>query len=50
MSCTSCKEKKNIKEELIKSGDFVPKGIVIFSIIWFILGGYGLYSLIIKFL
>ncbi len=50
MSCTSCKEKKNIREEIVKSGEFVPKGIVIFTIVWFILGGYGLYSLIIKLL
>ena len=44
------KEKKNIKEEIVKSGEFVPKGIVIFAIVWFILGGYGLYSLVIKLL
>ena len=50
MSCTSCKEKKKIKEEIVKSGEFVPKGIVIFAIVWCILGGYGLYSLIIKLL
>ena len=50
MSCTSCKEKKNIREEIVKSREFVPKGIVIFTIVWFILGGYGLYYLVIKLL
>lgn len=50
MSCTSCKEKKDIREELIKSGEFVSKGIIWFVIIWSILGIYGLVTLISKFL
>jgi hypothetical protein len=50
MACSNCKKKQNIKDEIVKSGEFVPKGIIAFTIIWFILGGYGLYSLIIKLL
>ena len=49
MACSSCK-KKELKEEIIKSGEFVSKGVVIFTIIWSVLGIYGLYSLISKFL
>ena len=40
MSCTSCKEKKDIKEEMIKSGEFVAKGVIWFAIIWSALGLY----------
>ena len=50
MACTSCKKKQNIKDEILKSGGSIPKRILIFSIIWIILGGYGLYSLVIKLL
>jgi hypothetical protein len=50
MSCTNCKEKRNVKEEIVKSGEFVSNGIIWFAIIWTIFGLYGLYSLIHKFL
>ncbi len=39
-----------IKEELIKSGEFVSKGIIWFAVIWSLLGGYGLITLISKFI
>ena len=50
MSCSSCKEKRDIKKEIIKSGEFVSKGVIWFAIIWFLLGCYGLITLISKFL
>jgi hypothetical protein len=50
MACTTCKEKKDIKEEMVKSGEFIAKGVIWFAIIWTGLGLYGLYSLIHKFL
>lgn len=50
MSCTSCKEKRDIREELIKSTGFVSKGILWFVIIWSLLGVYGLVTLISKIL
>jgi hypothetical protein len=50
MACSSCKEKKEIKEELIKTGEFVSKGVIWFSIGWSLLGIYGLVTLISKFI
>ena len=50
MACTSCKEKRKIKEEIIESGEFINKGVIWFVIIWSLLGGYGLITLISKFL
>lgn len=50
MSCSSCKQKGNFKDELEKSGSFVSKGVIIFAITWTGLGIYGLISLIQKFL
>ena len=50
MACSSCKEKKEIKEELIKSGEFIGKGVVWFAIGWSLLAIYGLVTLISKFL
>jgi len=50
MACTNCKEKKDIKEEIIKSAEFVAKRVIWFAIIWSILGLYGLISLIGKIL
>jgi hypothetical protein len=50
MGCTSCKEKKDIKEEMIKSGEFINKGIIWFAIGWSLLGIYGLITLISKIL
>jgi hypothetical protein len=48
MSCTSCKEKKDVKEEMIKSGEFIAKGVIFFAVIWSVLVLYGLISLIGK--
>ena len=50
MACKSCKEKREIKEELIKSGEFVSKGVIWFVIGWSLLGIYGLVTLISKFI
>jgi hypothetical protein len=50
MSCTTCKQKANIKEEMNNAGSFVSKGVIIFAIVWSGLGIYGLISLIQKFL
>jgi hypothetical protein len=50
MGCSSCKEKRDIKEELIKSSEFVSKGVIWFTIIWSILAIYGLVTLISKFI
>lgn len=48
MACTTCKQKRNIKEEIVKSGEFVSKSAILVAVIWLLLGFYGLYSLIIK--
>jgi hypothetical protein len=50
MACKSCKEKSNIKDDIKDTGSFVPKGVIIFAIIWTCFGIYGVYSLIHKFL
>jgi hypothetical protein len=50
MGCTKCKEKRDIKEEIIKSGEFINKGIIWFAIGWSLLGIYGLITLISKIL
>jgi hypothetical protein len=50
MSCTSCKEKKDIKNQMMETADFVSKGIVWFTVVWSALGLYGLYTLINNFL
>jgi hypothetical protein len=45
MACSKCK-KKDIKESLRESSELVPKGIIIFTIIWSLFALYGLYNLI----
>ena len=50
MACKECKQKKEFKEEMINSGEFVSKYVIGFAIVWTILGFYGLFSLISKFL
>ena len=50
MACSSCKEKNKIKEEFIKTGEFVNNRVVWFAVIWTGLGIYGLITLIHKFL
>jgi hypothetical protein len=47
MACNTCK-KKQLREEVEQTTKFVSSGIVIFTIVWFLLGGYGLYTLITK--
>ena len=47
MACSTCK-KKQLREEVEMTTQFVSTGIVIFTIVWFLLGGYGLYTLITK--
>jgi len=47
MACSTCK-KKQLRENVEKTTQFVSTGIVIFTIVWFLLGGYGLYTLITK--
>ena len=49
MACSTCK-KKQLRNEVEKTTQFVSTGIVVFTIIWFLLGGYGLYTLITKLL
>ena len=49
MSCSTCKQ-KNLKTEMEDTTKFVSSGIVIFAIIWSVLGIYGLITLIGKFL
>ena len=48
MACKECKKKKELKEEIIESGEFVGKGVIVFAIAWTLLGLYGLISLISK--
>jgi hypothetical protein len=50
MACSSCKKKETFKNEIKETGDLVSKKIVWFAIIWSILGLYGLYSLVTKFI
>ena len=47
MACSTCK-KIQLREEVEQTTKFVSTGIVIFTIVWFLLGGYGLYTLITK--
>ena len=50
MACKSCKEKTTIKDDIKDTGEFVPKGVIVFAIIWTCFGIYGVYSLLSKFL
>lgn len=47
MACQTCK-KKQLRDEVEKTTQFVSTGVIVFAIIWFLLGGYGLYTLITK--
>jgi hypothetical protein len=50
MACKECKKKSEFKEEMLKSSEFVSKGIIVFAITWTLLGLYGLVTLISKFI
>jgi hypothetical protein len=50
MACSKCKKNNKLKEEMYKSTEFLSKKIIVVFVIWTILGVYGLYSLISKFL
>jgi hypothetical protein len=50
MSCNKCKEKRDLKKELFNSPELENKNVLIFTIIWTILGLYGLYSFIVNIL
>lgn len=45
MACTECKKKKQINE-FEQTTKFVSNSVVVFAIIWGLLGFYGLYSFI----
>jgi hypothetical protein len=50
MSCTKCKQKGGSKEELTEIINSTTNVVVVVIIIWTLLGAYGLYSLISKFI
>lgn len=50
MGCSKCKENKGIQQEIYDSTKLVEKKVIIFVVIWFLFGLYGVYSLITKFL
>jgi hypothetical protein len=52
MSCTNCKKKQSYKDAINNEmgTSFVPKGIIIFFIVWSGFAIYGVFSLISKFL
>jgi hypothetical protein len=50
MGCTKCKNKENIREQMDLATKGFEKGAILFITIWTLLGVYGLYSLIVKFL
>ena len=50
MSCKSCKDNKVVKEKLAKDLQKNEKWLIIGMVTWFLLGCYGLYTLISKIL
>ena len=46
--CESCKNKKELREEMYESTKLVDNWVVWFAVIWSGLAIYGLYSLIVK--
>lgn len=48
MSCTNCKQKGNIKRDIVKSTESINTGVIVFTIVWSLLAIYGIYSLVIK--
>jgi hypothetical protein len=50
MACKECKKNNRFKEEMNKSTELFSKKIIVVFVVWTILGVYGLFSLISKFL
>jgi len=50
MSCSECKKKQTIKEEMLESSKFVSNGVIWFVVIWSGFAIYGIITLISKFL
>lgn len=50
MACKSCKEKREIKKEIIESSRFISNGVIWFVIGWSVLAIYGLVTLVSKFI
>lgn len=46
MGCNNCKEKKNIKGDLIEASKTINKGVLWFVIVWSLFALYGIYSFI----
>jgi hypothetical protein len=49
MACSNCKKKEKM-DELMKTGEFIGKAAIWVFVIWTLLGFYGVYSLITKFI
>jgi hypothetical protein len=50
MGCTECKKNKTTKEEILKSTEFIQKGVTWFVLIWSVFAIYGIYTFINKFI
>jgi hypothetical protein len=51
MACKTCKQKNNgVKEELFDTVQTTQKIVIWVIGVWFVLGAYGLYTLISKFI
>lgn len=50
MACSECKKKQSVKQDLLKSTEFVKKGVIWFIAIWSGFAIYGIYTLISKFI
>jgi hypothetical protein len=51
MACSSCKNKgSNLKDKMDESTKFVSRWTIWVFVVWSVLGLYGLYSLIHKFI
>lgn len=50
MSCSECKNKQTIKDEILKNSKFVSNGVIWFVVIWSGFAIYGIITLISKLL
>jgi len=50
MACSECKKKQSMKEDISRVTEPFEKGVLVFVIVWGVLGLYGLVTLIGKFL